>query len=459
MSNNIVSTPYGFKGEPARLIPSVADTDLEKRGISILLSALSAVHEYQRVMMESLDRRVGARARLKAWTEVVFEDELRSKNKSSSRRPDGAIVLHTGRKTWKALIEAKVNNASLEEEQLSEYLRRAREHGFDAVLTISNDFAAIPDHHPIQVSGQLTRSVKLFHWSWTYLLTQAELLIESDGIEDEDQKYILREVVAYFGHVKSGVKGFTQMNDEWKELVQKSHADVRLVKTSTEVVNTVASWHQEQRELCLKLWPLVRERVEVKLPRSHKRDPKKRLAEDCSALCNDKRLTTEIVVPNAAAPIEITADLTRRDIQCGMSLRAPEDIKSSKARVNWLIRQLPKKPDKDVRDEAIYVCANRPGRSAETVCTVAQLRLDPTEIDSESNASSVPTSFDIWMKSDDGRKFAGKQTFIQEVESLVPDFYESVGQHLRAWMPKAPRVKKSAEIDESDEGELTSDSS
>jgi hypothetical protein len=142
-----------------------------------------------------------------------------------------------------------------------------------------------------------------------------------------------------------------------------------------------------------------------------------------------------------------------------MSLRAPEDIKSSKARVNWLIRQLPKKPDKDVRDEAIYVCANRSGRSAETVCTVAQLRLDPTEIDSESNASSVPTSFDIWMKSDDGRKFAGKQTFIQEVESLVPDFYESVGQHLRAWMPKAPRVKKSAEIDESDEGELTSDSS
>lgn len=457
MANNTVSTPYGFKGEPARLIPSVADTDLEKRGVSILLSALSAVHEYQRVMMESLERRVGARARLEAWTEVVFEDEVRGKTKSSNRRPDGAIVLHTGRKTWKAIVEAKVNNASLEEEQLSEYLRRAREHGFDAVLTVSNDFAAMPDHHPVQVSGQLTRSVKLFHWSWTYLLTQAELLIESDGIEDEDQKYILREVVAYFDHEKSGVKGFTQMNDEWKELVQKSHADVRLGKTSTEVVNTVASWHQEQRELCLKLWPLVRERVEVKLPRSHKRDPKKRLAEDCSALCKDKRLTTEIVVPNAAAPLEITADLTRRDIQCGMSLKAPEDIKSSKARVNWLIRQLPK-PDKGVQDEAIYVRANRPGRSAEAVCTVAQLRLDPAAIDTESKASSVPTSFDIWMKSDDGRRFAGKQTFIQEVESLVPEFYESVGQHLRAWMPKAPRVKRSVESDEGGGGEVISQS-
>lgn len=75
LSNHIEQTPHGFKGEPARLIPSIADNALERRGISILLAALTAVHEYRKVMLESIGHRVGQRARIEAWTEVVFPDK------------------------------------------------------------------------------------------------------------------------------------------------------------------------------------------------------------------------------------------------------------------------------------------------------------------------------------------------------------------------------------------------
>jgi len=454
MTTNIENTEYEFKGERARLIPSVADTSLEKRGVSILLATLSAVHEYRRVMMGSLGIRVGTRAKLDAWTEVVFADEKKGSHSQDDRRPDGAIVLHTGRKRWKALVEAKVNNSPLKEDQVNEYLKRARHHGFDAVLTISNDFVAMPEHHPLPISGQLTRSVALFHWSWTYLLTQAELLIERDGIDDEDQRYILQQVVSYFDHEKSGVKGFTQMNKEWKDLLQKSQADIKLVKTAPEVVNTVSSWHQEQRELCLKLWPLVRERVEVKLPRSHKHDPKKRLADDCALLCKERVLISKIDIPNAAATIDVLVSLNKRMIQCGMTLKAPEDIKSSKARVNWLLRQLPKPEVSSHSYDTVFIRATRPGRSSETVKSVAELQEDPTQIDDGINSVSPPTSFEIWMASDDGRKFLGNQTFIQELERLVPEFYETVGQHLKAWIPKAPKIKKQIpNEEESDDSE------
>ena len=84
-----------------RLIPSVADNALERRGVSILLSALTAVHEYRKVMLESIGHRVGQRARLEAWTEVVFPDEKSRGKKNDERRPDGAIVLNTGKKTWR----------------------------------------------------------------------------------------------------------------------------------------------------------------------------------------------------------------------------------------------------------------------------------------------------------------------------------------------------------------------
>jgi hypothetical protein len=43
----------------------------------------------------------------------------------------------------------------------------------------------------------------------------------------------------------------------WTEvvLVQRCRSDARLNRTADEVVNTASSWHQEQREFCLKLWP------------------------------------------------------------------------------------------------------------------------------------------------------------------------------------------------------------
>ena len=62
LSSHIEQTPHGFKGEPARLIPSVADNAVERRAVSIMLSALTSVQEYRKVMLESLGHRIGQRA-------------------------------------------------------------------------------------------------------------------------------------------------------------------------------------------------------------------------------------------------------------------------------------------------------------------------------------------------------------------------------------------------------------
>lgn len=38
-------------------------------------------------------------------------------------------------------------------------------------------------------------------------------------------------------------------------------------------------------------------------------------------------------------------------------------------------------------------------------------------------------------------RFSGNRTFVEELERLVPEFYENVGQHLEAFRPKPPQVK------------------
>src|SRR5690554_3620102 len=121
-------------GEPARLIPIAADSAREQKSVSVLLAGLRSVLELRQALLKSLNVRVGTNATLEAWTEVVFQNEDKKAAKQKDR-PDGLLILRTGRREWRALIEAKVNNDTIGEEQVSRYLQQAKTHGLDAVIT------------------------------------------------------------------------------------------------------------------------------------------------------------------------------------------------------------------------------------------------------------------------------------------------------------------------------------
>jgi hypothetical protein len=130
-------------GEPARLIPITADSAREQKSVSIILAGLRSVLELRQSLLKSLNVRVGTSATLEAWTEVVFQNEDKQAVKQKDR-PDGLLILRTGRREWRALIEAKVNNDTIGEDQLSRYLQQAKTHKLDAVITITNQFVALP---------------------------------------------------------------------------------------------------------------------------------------------------------------------------------------------------------------------------------------------------------------------------------------------------------------------------
>lgn len=446
---------YLSQGKYARLIPTLADSKKEERATSILLAALMSVFEFRNAMLQSVNQRVGKRAKLEAWTEVVFKDEQPIKKKRSpDDRPDGLITLNTGQKQWHALIEAKVGNDAVGEEQLLKYIKQAKEHGVNAVITITNQFVALPTHHPVPINKKHLRSVEIFHWSWTYIVTMAQLLLAQDKIESQDQRFILHEVVKYLEDPSSGKVGFTSMNPEWKTVVQSAFNNTKLNKNSEEVINTVSSWHQEQRELCLQMWPLVGEKVDIKLPRAHKNDPKQRLADDCEKLANDHNLTSTIAIPNAASDLYVTINLSKKSITCSMRLEAPKDKKSSSAKINWLTRQLPQ----NEKNPPIRIKAIRKGQAMDTDKPLEEVRQYPTILDAD-NTDSQPVSFEVFTSHDLGAKFSGNRVFIEQLEKIVPDFYRYAGQHLKAWVAPAPRVKQvEQDPEEETEAQLTTPS-
>ena len=45
-------------------------------------------------------------------------------------------------------------------------------------------------------------------------------------------------------------------------------------------------------------------------------------------------------------------------------------------------------------------------------------------------------------------RFSGPRNFIEDLERLVPDFYDRIGQNLRPWTPPPPSIDKHDPIDE-----------
>ena len=160
---------------------------------------------------------------------------MKIKNGKAKLRPDGLIIVNKGKKQWKALVEAKIGNANLNPDQIKDYCELAKRFKIDAVITISNQYAAIPTHHPISFKKSDLKGVALYHWSWMFVLTESILLLKSMGIGDDDQKFILSEMVRYYDHDNVGVTSFTSMNPEWKDVAMKVRSGSRLAKTSDEV--------------------------------------------------------------------------------------------------------------------------------------------------------------------------------------------------------------------------------
>ena len=414
------------QGEKARMFPVLADSSREGRVLSIFFSCFGNVTSYGRELLSDMDLKVNSRTTMQTWTEVVPR-----KQGAKVLRPDGLIVLEGNGKRWTAFVEAKVGSSPLDAEQVEAYLELAKANGVDALITISNQFAPLPGHHPVTISQNAAKKAKLYHWSWSDLLTRAILMTERREVGERDQAALLAEFVRFMSHAGSGVQSFEQMPPEWSEVASRIQSRTPISPRSPEVQDTVAAWHQETQDLCCILSRKRLDKVTVRVPKAHSLDPYERMRADSTALCEQHHLTTVIQVPGAASHVHVTADFAKRAIYFSMTVQAPLDRKSTKARVNWLLRHLEK-----AKSDSTHVRVFWPGKTQYTQHSLEALRNSP---DIAEQVGKVATGFEVMYLRDLGTRFAQRKSFIVEMETHFPVFYDNVGQFLRAWQP--PKVK------------------
>src|ERR1700761_3304454 len=74
---------------------------------------------------------------------------------------DGLIRLTRGQRSWVAPVEVKTGRNNLDVDQVTTYLDVARQHEYDAVITISHDVATTPGVHSVPVDRCKTLKVDL----------------------------------------------------------------------------------------------------------------------------------------------------------------------------------------------------------------------------------------------------------------------------------------------------------
>lgn len=415
----------------ARLIPTSgingAD-EQERRATSALLAVMTAVKEFGRSLTQPLGAPAG---RLETYIEVPFV--------LGDRKlfPDGLIRVARGGRVWTALVEVKTGANDLNAEQLEAYLEVAREQGFEAVITISNEIPAIVGQHPTKINKRLLKKVELHHWSWSQVLAAAVVQKEHRGVADPDQAWILGELIRYLEHPRSGALEFDDMGSSWVA-IREAIAAGTLRRTDKGASEVVGRFDALLRYASLGLGRQLGIEVTPVLSRRDLADPEQRVQAMVTTLADQGVLESVIRIPDTVGPLTVTADLRASRITCHVDLDAPREGRQT-TRVNWLVRQLRSAPD-NVRIEAFAYHA----RGAGTAELLAAVRADPSLLIADPQKEL--RSFRIALSLPSGAKRGrGRGSFIDSVLQAIDLFYGEVMQNLKAWSATPPRLREVSE--------------
>jgi hypothetical protein len=412
----------------ARLIPTsgISGSDeQERRATSALLAVMSSVREFGRAIVGPLGAPAG---QLSAFIEVPFDLE------GKRVFPDGLIRVSRGSRSWTCLVEVKTGTNALEPTQLEAYLDVAREQGFDALLTISNEIPPAADLHPTRVDKRKLKKVTLHHLSWSQVLTAAVMQKEHRGVADPDQAWILGELIRYLEHPRSGALEFDDMGPSWVP-IRDAVAAGTLRQSDKQAPEAAARFDALIRYCALRLGRQLGAEVVPVVTRRDAADPSLRISSLVSTLAATGELSAAMRIPNTVGPLHVVADLRAGRVTCYVDLDAPKEGRPA-TRVNWLVRQLKDSPD-SIRVEAFAAYA-RGGGTAELL---KEVRTDPTSLLDDSKKEI--RTFRVAQVTPLGPKRSrGRGGAIDSILDAVDSFYVDVLGRLKAWTAAPPKLRE-----------------
>jgi hypothetical protein len=196
----------------------------------------------------------------------------------------------------------------------------------------------------------------------------------------------------------------------------------------------VSRWEQLLRFAALRLGRELGAEVQVALSRKEAADPSVRFTSQAQSLVSTSALSGTLRIPDAAAPLDIAADLRSGRVTVSIDVDAPREGRAA-TRINWLVRQLKDAPG-GLRIDAFTINAR-----TSTSELLKDVRENPALLIDDPKKDF--RMFRIAAASPMGTKRGtGRGGFIDSVLAAVDGFYEAVAQQITPWTAKAPQLPK-----------------
>lgn len=390
----------------------------ERRATSTLLASMMAVRDFGRALVARFGGPAGS---IESYLEVPFSLG------EHTAIPDGVIRVARAGRVWTALLEVKTGTSALRAEQVERYLDLARQQGYDAVVTLSNQLVPVGGAHPIAVDGRKIRKVALHHISWSEVLHEAHMQLAHRGLDDRLQAWLLAELIRYLEHPRSGAASFDDMGAAWVP-VREAVAANTLRATDQKLGAVTNAWDKVVRQLTLQLTVQLGVTVTPVIARRLARDPAARAQAAATELAGAGTLSATLRIPGAAGQVQLVADLRTAQVRTTIEIDAPADGGGMR-RINWLLRQLTGAPD-SLNVEVLFA------RREHTCCEqLRDVRDNPAQL--LPDAGAEVRAFRLTTIAPMGTKRSGiRKAFVPSVTDAVDAFYAQVVQGLRPTPPK-----------------------
>jgi len=422
-----------LSGKEVRLFPASrikSEREAELRATASLLAVVRAVSEFGKRLMRVTG---GLAGRIECYTEVPIQ--VGAGANSRAERPDGIIIAVHGNKQWAALVEVKVGDACLDEDQVQRYHRLASNLKFDALITVSNQ-AALPNGLPpgVKIHPMSLRSVRLVHLSWERLLAEAQVLTRHKNVADRDQEWILKEWIRYLIDPDSRIIKPPDLGRHWHKVLR--HAKEQSLGTcKRELQDVVRKWDAFLRKTALRLWAKLGSTVKVVMSKIEQKDPSKREERLRDAALKGQQLMGAF-----------------RSVQYVVELAAPTEGRVT-TRLKWLVKQLSSEDAPDDLTIDVHWGYRRYSRSS---ITDARKDIKTLLWDTDNRpipSKAVPRRFYV-RRTRALPKAKGLSTaqVLEGIAQGIEDFYRDVVEKIRPFVQKAPKLppdeaKKPAEAE------------
>ena len=420
----IKSSPSQLRVQPARLIPALKTGD-EMALTSIFLSTIRLVKEYRDSIFKEI--KLSRSGRVYYYTEASFPD-------INDSRIDGLIILVTkGVIVDAAFFEMKNKNNGIDKAQIESYIEISKKLKVTKLVTISNEFVSDPTMSPIKV--KVPKSISLFHFSWTYLMTKGQLLLfkNDHNIEDEDQVEIMAETLHYFENPSSGISGYNQMKKGWNTLAENIRGQKTLKQSDEYIEEAVISWYEEEKDIALmmsrKLGVLVK-------PSAKNKDS---LKKDIKKIVKENYINGLLTIKNAVSDIKIKVEFERQVVYMSNKITPPLD-RGTVARISWIERQIDNFSKKD--EIAFHKVEKDLWIEADIKYAKANIKVKLSDLESlyELTKGKEIQAFHLVLARSFGKKFSQPKNFISQIEIMILEYYQGIVQYAKSWNRPTPKI-------------------